>query len=229
MPKVLLIDDDTELTTLLSEYLTEEGFDVETTDDARQGIASAAAGQGVDIIVLDVMMPRMNGIDALQRIRRLGDIPVLMLTAKGDDVDRISGLNLGADDYVSKPCSPGELVARIRAILRRTTGKTTDESETLQAGGLTLNPATRAAIWKGRHLEVTGTEFSILEVLARSAGQLVPKEEISRWAFGRGLTPFDRRIDVHISSVRQKLGLRDDGSSWIQSVRGQGYQLLRDG
>ncbi len=105
MPKVLLIDDDTELTTLLSEYLTEEGFDVETSGDARQGIASAA-GQGVDIIVLDVMMPRMNGIDALQRIRRMGDVPVLMLTAKGDDVDRISGLNLGADDYVSKPCSP---------------------------------------------------------------------------------------------------------------------------
>ena len=127
MAKVLLIDDDSELTTLLSEYLVEEGFQVETSEDARVGIASAA-DQSVDIIVLDVMMPRMNGIDALQRIRRLGDVPVLMLTAKGDDIDRISGLNLGADDYVAKPCSPGELVARIRAILRRAGSRPGDEN-----------------------------------------------------------------------------------------------------
>ncbi|MCZ3378160.1 response regulator transcription factor [Rhizobium sp. AG207R] len=226
MAKVLLIDDDTELTTLLSEYLVEEGFQVETSEDARVGIAGAA-DQSVDIIVLDVMMPRMNGIDALQRIRRLGNVPVLMLTAKGDDIDRIAGLNLGADDYVAKPCSPGELVARIRAILRRGGSRLGDES-ILHAGDLALHPTSRTAQWQGKPLELTGAEFNILEVLARNAGQLVPKQEISRRAFGRPLTPFDRRIDVHISSVRQKLGTRDDGTSWIRSVRGQGYQLVQE-
>lgn len=226
MAKVLLIDDDSELTTLLSEYLVEEGFQVETSEDARVGIASAA-DQSVDIIVLDVMMPRMNGIDALQRIRRLGDVPVLMLTAKGDDIDRISGLNLGADDYVAKPYSPGELVARIRAILRRAGSRPGDEN-ILQVGDLALHPASRTAQWQGKPLELTGAEFNILEVLARNAGQLVPKQEISRRAFGRPLTPFDRRIDVHISSVRQKLGTRDDGTSWIRSIRGQGYQLVQE-
>lgn len=225
MTKVLLIDDDTELTTLLSEYLSEEGFQVETSDDARLGIVDAA-GQSADIVVLDVMMPRMNGIDALQRIRRVSSVPVLMLTAKGDDIDRISGLNLGADDYVSKPCSPGELVARIRAILRRGGSKTDAGSDVLQAGKLILHPVGRRAQWQGKPLDLTGTEYSILEVLARSAGQLVSKQDISRRAFGKGLTAFDRRIDVHISSVRQKLGIREDGSSWIQSVRGQGYQLV---
>ncbi|MBO9187695.1 response regulator [Rhizobium sp. L80/93] len=225
MPKVLLIDDDIELTTLLSEYLVEEGFDVETSIDARVGI-SGAADQSVDIIVLDVMMPRMNGIDALQRIRRLGNVPVLMLTAKGDDIDRISGLNLGADDYVAKPCSPGELVARIRAILRRAGGRL-DEQDILRVGDLILNSAGRAAQWQGKPLELTGAEYNILDVLARNAGQLVPKQEISRRAFGRPLTPFDRRIDVHISSVRQKLGVRADGTSWIRAIRGQGYQLVQ--
>ncbi|PZM16451.1 response regulator transcription factor [Rhizobium tubonense] len=226
MPKVLLIDDDTELTALLSEYLEEEGFEVETSADARVGIAGAA-DQSADIIVLDVMMPRMNGIDALQRIRRLGDVPILMLTAKGDDIDRISGLNFGADDYVAKPCSPGELVARIRAILRRAGSRFGDEN-VLHVGNLILHPAGRTAQWQGKPLELTGAEFNILEVLARNAGQLVPKQDISRRAFGRALTPFDRRIDVHISSVRQKLGTRGDGTSWIRSIRGQGYQLVQE-
>ncbi|MGO7421242.1 winged helix-turn-helix domain-containing protein, partial [Rhizobium ruizarguesonis] len=162
-------------------------------------------------------------------IRKLSQVPVLMLTARGDDVDRISGLNLGADDYVPKPCSPGELAARLRAILRRAgqpaAGATTD---TIRAGKLVIHPSSRIAEWRGESLELTGTEFSLIEVLARSAGQLVSKQDISKRAFGKPLTPFDRRIDVHISSVRQKLGLREDGQSWIQSVRGQGYQLLVD-
>ncbi|NEJ69628.1 response regulator [Rhizobium phaseoli] len=228
MNKVLLIDDDAELTTLLQEYLIEEGYDVATDTDGRAAIA-AAAGNTVDIIVLDIMMPRMNGIEVLQRIRKLSQVPVLMLTARGDDVDRISGLNLGADDYVPKPCSPGELAARLRAILRRAgqpaAGAATD---TIRAGQLVIHSGSRSAEWRGETLELTGTEFSLLEVLARSAGQLVSKQDISKRAFGKPLTPFDRRIDVHISSVRQKLGLREDGQSWIQSVRGQGYQLLVD-
>jgi len=228
MSKVLLIDDDVELTTLLQEYLVEEGYDVSTDGDGRAAIAAAAAN-AVDIIVLDIMMPRMNGIDVLQRIRRVSQIPVLMLTARGDDVDRISGLNLGADDYVTKPCSPGELSARLRAILRRTTQNSGGvESDILRAGQLVVHTGNRTAEWDGKALSLTGTEFSLLEVLARNAGQLISKQDISRRAFGKPLTPFDRRIDVHISSVRQKLGIREDGQSWIRSVRGQGYQLLLD-
>lgn len=228
MTKVLLVDDDEELTTLLDEYLSEEGYDVVTASDGRAAIA-AAQSKSVDLIVLDIMMPRMNGIEVLQRIRNQSQIPVLMLTARGDDVDRISGLNLGADDYVPKPCSPGELAARIRAILRRTSLQATDASGgPVRAGRLALHPGTRTAEWDGEPLELTGTEFSLLEVLARNAGQLVSKQEISKRAFGQPLTPFDRRIDVHISSVRQKLGRRQDGQSQIQSVRGQGYQLLVD-
>ncbi|MBD9626352.1 response regulator transcription factor [Ensifer sp. ENS06] len=226
MEKVLLVDDDTELTTLLKEYLEEEGFSVVTTEDGRTAIGLAAAN-AVDIVVLDIMMPKMNGIELLQRIRRTSPVPILMLTAKGDDADRIAGLNLGADDYVPKPCSPGELAARLRAILRRA-GRLAPALEVLRAGDLVLHPSSRTAEWRGKPLDLTGTEFSLLEVLARSVGQLVPKQEISRRAFGRALTPFDRRIDVHISSVRQKLGAREDGQSWIQSVRGQGYQLVQD-
>jgi DNA-binding response OmpR family regulator len=228
MNKVLLIDDDVELMTLLQEYLAEEGYDVATDTDGRAAIA-AAVSKAVDIIVLDIMMPRMNGIEVLRRIRELSQIPVLMLTARGDDIDRISGLNLGADDYVTKPCSPGELAARLRAILRRASQPVAGApSDTLKAGRLVIHPGNRNAEWCGRPLELTGTEFSLLEVLVRNAGQLVSKQDISKRAFGKPLTPFDRRIDVHISSIRQKLGLREDGQSWIQSVRGQGYQLLLD-
>ncbi|MBP1852871.1 response regulator [Rhizobium halophytocola] len=227
MPKVLLIDDDVELTSLLSEYLVEEGFEVESSDDARAGIVQIADA-GVDIIILDVMMPRMNGIDALQRIRRRSEVPIIMLTAKGDDVDRISGLNLGADDYIAKPCSPGELVARIRAVLRRAGKPGAGEVDNLRAGELALHSGTRTAKLYDTPVELTGTEYSILEILVRNAGQLVSKQEISRHVFGRGLAPYDRRIDVHISSVRQKLGSRTDGTTWIKSVRGQGYQLLQE-
>ena len=228
MFKVLLVDDDRELTALLQEYLIEEGFDVETETDGRAAVA-AALNNSVDLVVLDVMMPRMNGTEVLQRIRKQSQIPVLMLTARGDDVDRISGLNLGADDYVPKPCSPGELVARVRAILRRASQSTAGATfGSIQTGHLTLHLGNRKAEWDGKLLELTGTEFSLLEVLARKAGTLISKQDISKQAFGKPLTPFDRRIDVHISSIRQKLGMRDDGQSWIQSVRGQGYQLLVD-
>jgi DNA-binding response OmpR family regulator len=226
METVLLVDDDVELTTLLREYLEEEGFSVSATDDGRSAVGLVTSG-AIDIVVLDIMMPKMNGIELLQRIRRTSAVPVVMLTAKGDDADRIAGLNLGADDYVPKPCSPGELAARLRAILRRAS-RAAPASDVLRAGKLVMHPASRVAEWRGHQLELTGTEFSLLEVLARNVGQLVSKQDISKRAFGRTLTPFDRRIDVHISSVRQKLGMREDGQSWIQSVRGQGYQLLQD-
>lgn len=234
MNKVLLVDDDIDLTTMLSQYLVREGFDVHAVHDGEAG-ALEAVSQPYSIVVLDIMMPRVSGIEALRRIRSTSQVPVLMLTARGDNIDRIVGLDMGADDYVPKPCTPGELVARIRAILRRTEGRgpapaapIVSGSKQLQAGPLALSPGSRSATWLGQPLELTGTEFTLLEVLARHAGQLVSKQDISLQAFGQPLARFDRRIDVHISSIRQKLGLRGDGQSWIQSVRGRGYQLLLD-
>jgi len=231
MISVLLVDDDAELTSMLGQYLQREGFDAHAVHDGEAGVAEALSGRYA-IAVFDVMMPKLSGMEALRRIRATSRLPVLMLTARGDNIDRIVGLDMGADDYVPKPCTPGELVARIRAILRRTEGREPADAPSsqrvLQAGELMLWPGSRRAMWRGVPLELTGTEFSLLEVLARHAGQLVSKQDISLQAFGRPLARFDRRIDVHISSIRQKLGLRPDGQSWIQSVRGLGYQLLED-
>jgi len=231
MPRVLLVDDDVALTEMLSLYLAREGFDVHVVHDGERGATEATRG-AYAIVVLDIMMPRMSGVEALRRIRATSQVPVLMLTARGENIDRIVGLDMGADDYVPKPCTPAELAARIRAILRRTeirepTSALTS-SRMLQVGELALWPGSRRAVWCGKPLELTGTEFSLLDVLARHAGQLVSKDAISQQAFGRPLARFDRRIDVHISSIRQKLGTRPDGQSWIQSVRGRGYQLLED-
>lgn len=231
MVKVLLVDDDVDLTAMLSQYLVREGFDVTTVHDGEAGVAEATSDDYA-LVVLDIMMPRLSGIEALRRIRGASAVPILMLTARGDDIDRIVGLDMGADDYVPKPCTPGELVARIRAILRRTEARGSTGAavapRVLQVGELTLWPGSRRAMWRGAPLDLTGTEFSLLEVLARHAGQLVNKQDISLEAFDRPLARFDRRIDVHISSIRQKLGTRPDGQSWIQSVRGLGYQLLED-
>jgi DNA-binding response OmpR family regulator len=226
---VLLVDDDVELTSMLAQYLEHEGFAPQVAHDGEIGVQRALSGQFA-IVVLDVMMPNLSGIEALRRIRAKSQVPVIMLTARGDNIDRIVGLDMGADDYVPKPCTPGELVARLRAILRRTgsaqSGTTTSDS--IRAGQLELWPASRRASWQGQVLELTGTEFLLLEVLARHAGRLIAKDDISRQAFGRPLASFDRRIDVHISSIRQKLGRRADGQARIQSVRGMGYQLLVD-
>jgi DNA-binding response OmpR family regulator len=231
MTKVLLIDDDIDLAAMLIEYLAREGFDAVAVHDGQQGAAAALSGC-YTIVVLDIMLPGISGIDALRRIRKESRIPVLMLTARGDNIDRVVGLDLGADDYMPKPCSPNELVARLRAILRRTTSQEASSDgegiAALQIGPLTLWPGRRAAQWQGRPLALTGTEFSLLEALARQAGRLISKQDLSLRALGSPLTPFDRRIDVHISSIRQKLGERTDGRSWIQTVRGAGYQLLSD-
>ncbi|MDP9651115.1 DNA-binding response OmpR family regulator [Paraburkholderia caledonica] len=225
---VLLVDDDAELTSMLAQYLANEGFAAEIAHDGETGVAHALSGRFA-IVVLDVMMPRLSGIEALSRIRVASPVPVLMLTARGDDIDRISGLNLGADDYVPKPCTPGELVARLRAILRRARGASAAGAiGPIHAGPLSLWPSNRSATWQGMPLDLTGTEFSLIKVLARHAGRLVSKEEISLQAFEQPLTRFDRRIDVHISCIRQKLGPRPDGQPWIVSVRGMGYQLLTD-
>ncbi|MFP5475984.1 MAG: response regulator [Gammaproteobacteria bacterium] len=231
MIPVLLIDDDQVLASLLSQYMLREGFAAHAVHDGATGVVEATSGRYA-AVVLDIMMPRLSGIDALRRIRERSNVPVLMLTAKGDNVDRVIGLDMGADDYVPKPCTPSELTARIRAVLRRAgsreAGATADAPPVIEAGHLRLWRAARRAQWKGSPLVLTGTEFSLLEALARRAGRLVGKEDISLQVFGKPLARFDRRIDVHISSIRQKLGLRGDGTPWILSVRGQGYQLLVD-
>jgi DNA-binding response OmpR family regulator len=230
MTRVLLVDDDLELGEMLKEYLDREGFEATAVQDGETGVRHALAGE-YGILVLDVMMPGVNGIDVLRRIRAQDSrLPVLMLTARGDDVDRIVGLELGADDYVPKPCNPRELVARIRAILRRTQVPEAagPSSGPLTAGALTLWPERRALEWHGEPLELTSTEFNLLEVLVRQAGRVVSKQDLSQQALGRPLARYDRGIDVHLSSIRHKLGLDGEGRSPIQTVRGVGYQLIRE-
>lgn len=224
--QVLLIDDDRELTALLSEFLEEDGFHAVSVFTGREGIAAALSGK-YDIVVLDIMMPQVNGIEVLRRIRAQSDVPVLMLTARGDSVDRIAGLDLGADDYLTKPCAPGELVARLRAIMRRTALRHSETARiVIRAGALVVDPSRREVIWRQTRLELTGAEFNLLEVLARNAGTVVSRAELSRQALGRELAAYDRSIDVHISSIRQKLGRRPDGLSYVQGVRRLGYQLI---
>lgn len=229
MHKVLLIDDDIELVGLIADYLEREGFEVSTAYDGEAGVAAALSIQP-DIAVLDVMMPRLNGIETLRRIRATSTLPIIMLTARGDDTDRIIGLELGADDYVPKPCTPRELTARIRAILRRTQPTPSEETGTapLIAGLLTLWPGSRQAQWAGKPLALTSTEFNLLEVLAQKAGRPASKKELSEQGLGRPLVRFDRSIDVHISSLRHKLGLMPDGRSCIQTVFRQGYQMIEE-
>lgn len=229
MTKVLLADDDVELAGMLKDYLEQEGFAVTAVHDGEAGAAEALTGQYM-IAVLDVMMPRLNGIEALRRIRTKSAMPVLMLTARGDDTDRIIGLELGADDYVPKPCTPRELTARIRAILRRTQSSEPDGAPLapLMVGPLTLRSEQRLAEWAGQPLDLTSTEFNLLEVLARNAGRPVSKSSLSEQALGRPLARFDRSIDVHLSSIRHKLGTLPDGRSYIQTVYRQGYQFIRD-
>ena len=226
MTAVLLIDDDIELAEMLGDYLTAEGFAVTLAHDGEAGVRQALAGRFA-IAVLDVMMPRRSGIEVLRAIRGAGNrLPVLMLTARGDDMDRILGLELGADDYVPKPCLPRELLARLRAILRRTEERADDTTAPLVVGPLVVRPAQRLADWNGQPIELTSSEFNLLEILARHAGRTVSKEMLSEQGLGRPLARFDRSIDVHLSSIRQKLGPLADGRSCIQTVFRQGYQLI---
>ena len=226
---VLLVDDDVELVGLLRDYLEREGYSVGTAHDGAAGVHEALSGRYA-IAVVDVMMPRRNGIETLKAIRARSALPVIMLTAKGDDTDRIVGLEIGADDYVPKPCTPRELVARIRAILRRTqaAGRAEDAETVLQVGPLTVLPQRRRVLWRDEPVELTSTEFNLVEALARNAGTPVSKKQLSEQALGRPLAPFDRSVDVHMSSIRQKLGQLNDGRSCIQTVYKLGYQLIRE-
>lgn len=229
MDHILIVDDDTQLAGLLQEYLQAEGLKVSLAHDGEAGVKLALELQP-DLLVMDVMMPGTDGITALRQLRERSAVPVLMLTAKGDDVDRIVGLELGADDYVPKPCTPRELLARVRAILRRHRAgvQAPDLQAEVVAGELTMHPARRSATFAGQALNLTGAEFGLLLVLARAAGAVVSKADLSEQGLGRPLARYDRSIDVHVSSIRTKLGKREDGESRVRAVRGQGYLLVSD-
>jgi DNA-binding response OmpR family regulator len=227
--RILVVDDDVTLCGLLAEYLEPEGFGVDAVHDGDQGVEAVRAGS-YDLVVLDVMLPRGNGFDVLHRIRSVTTIPVLMLTARGEDVDRIVGLEMGADDYLAKPFNPRELVARIRAVLRRARkdqavggAAAQSASRRISVGDVTLDTDTREARCLGRRVELTSVEFGLLALLLRNAGQLVAREEMNREVLGRALSPYDRSIDVHVSKLRKKLGHEVGGVERIKSVRGAGY------
>lgn len=227
MNKVLLVDDDTLLTDMLGDYLAQEGFIAQTTPSGEQAL-SLLSQERFDLVVLDVMMPGIGGIETLRKIRVDSAVPVLMLTARGDDMDRIIGLELGADDYVPKPCLPRELLARIRAILRRFAAQTQAQpTQPILIGDLGIWPEQRKVEKAGKTIEVTSTEYNLIEVLARHAGKPVSKSVLSEEALGRPLAKFDRSIDVHLHSIRQKLGNLPDGRSCIQTVYRLGYQLIK--
>ncbi|MBV9181902.1 MAG: response regulator transcription factor [Acidobacteria bacterium] len=222
MDRILVIDDDVELCSLVSEYLRPEGFQVEAAHEGKSGLARALSGDH-RLTILDVMLPGMNGFDVLRKIRDSSKLPVLLLTARGEDVDRIVGLEIGADDYLPKPFNPRELVARIRAILRRS--RAPGEApipEVLHVGDVELDPATRTVFHRGKSVELTSVEFSLLQVLLREAGRVVTREALVDEVLGRKFSPFDRSIDMHVSKVRKKLG-DSDSEDHIKTIRGAGY------
>lgn len=227
MNKLLLIDDDVELVGMLKEYMEQEGFDVTVGHDGVTAEQYVLAGE-FDLMILDVMMPVQGGMQTLKNIRaNSSSIPVIMLTAKGDNNDKITGLELGADDYVSKPCTPRELVARVRAILRRIQANAS-RTYVITVGDLKIWSAQRRAEWRKEVLDLTSTEFNLLETLARHAGSVISKEELSLQALGRPLAKFDRSIDVHLSSIRQKITQRSGNPNLIQTVYRMGYQLVKE-
>lgn len=222
MPHTILIaDDDTELCELLREYLCQEGFEVRLAHDGEQALVESRR-PGLDAMVLDIMMPRMTGIDVLRNLRKESELPVIMLTARGDDVDRIIGLELGADDYLAKPANPRELLARIRAVLRRASSHST--IATLTVDDLVLNQAGRELHRDNQRVDLTSTEFSILQLLLKRSGEVVEKKDLYLAALGRDPVAYDRSIDMHVSNLRRKLGRAKDGTERIETIRGIGYQ-----
>jgi two-component system response regulator CpxR len=224
---LLLADDDTVLSELLSKYLRGVGLRVTQVFDGKAAVERALA-ESYDLIVLDVMMPELDGFAALRAIRTHTQTPILMLTARGDDIDRILGLEMGADDYVPKPCHPRELLARIRAILRRSTQPSIpQEPERMTIDDLTLDTGDRTVRVDGKLAPLTSTEFTVLEILLRQPGQVVRKDILSEQALTRKLGPYDRSLDMHISNLRKKLGLLPNGESRIKTIRGIGYLYVR--
>ncbi|QLB40764.1 MULTISPECIES: response regulator [Mannheimia] len=238
MSKILLIDDDIELTELLTELLVLEGFQVTVAHNGQEGLNELEANQ-YDLILLDVMMPVLNGTETLKRIRQKYVLPVLMLSARDDEIDRILGLELGADDYLPKPFNDRELVARMRAILRRTAPVSLPEQEKnapveihnsklFQFTGIELHSGRQQAFYQGNNLDLTATEFALLQLFVRNPGEVITRESLSLEILGKPLTPYDRAIDMHISNLRRKLPEKNDGSPWFKALRGKGYLLVTE-
>jgi len=221
MPNVLVIDDDPGIRDLLKEYLDARGFVTATAPDGPEGLRAAEAGRH-DLVVLDVMLPGMDGLEVLRTLRATSAVPVIMLTARGDDIDRIVGLELGADDYLAKPFNPRELVARIQAVLRRASAAP-DPGGALHAGPLTVDPARRVVTLDGQEIPMTTTEFELLRVLVERAGRVVQREQLMELARGEDFAAFDRSVDVHISHIRRKLGDPARQPRLVKTIRGVGY------
>jgi two-component system response regulator CpxR len=218
----LLIDDDTELCSLLAEFLKGQGFAVECVHEGRRGLERGLHG-GFSLVILDVMLPGLDGFEILRRLRKESRVPVLMLTARADDVDRIVGLELGADDYLPKPFNPRELVARVRAILRRYEPRTAAAAR-LEVNGVVLDPATRQVTVDAQAVDLTTFEFDILEILMRAAGRVLSRDDLMENLYNRQATAFDRSIDMHISHIRRKL---ETQRPFIKTIRSVGYQFLQ--
>jgi two-component system response regulator CpxR len=225
---ILIIDDDTELCELVTEYLEDEGLVVESVHDGITGVERCRANEP-DLVILDVMLPGLGGFAVLSKIRETSKVPVIMLTARGEEVDRIVGLEMGADDYLPKPFNPRELVARIRAILRRTAGtvEAGGESAVIRVEDLEMDLGSRRVSCSSGEVELTGAEFAVLETLTRAAGTVVDRDELSRQALGRRASAFDRSLDVHLSNLRKKLGQLPSGGERIKTVRGVGYLYVK--
>lgn len=229
MPHILLIDDDTELTSLLKEVLSFEGFDVSEANNGEEGLELLT--DDIDLILLDVMMPKLNGMETLKRLRESWETPVLMLTAKGEEIDRVIGLELGADDYLPKPFSDRELLARIRAILRRTASNNTKpakNSDCIEYQDIQVYPGKQEAYCQGELMDLTSTEFALLSHFIQNPGETITKEALSLDVLGKRLAAFDRAIDMHVSNLRKKIPERDDGKSRIKTIRGRGYLLVEE-
>jgi two-component system OmpR family response regulator len=231
-PHILLVDDDATLTEMLRDYLAGEGFLVDALDDGEAGVAAALSGR-YDAVILDVMMPRLSGIEVLRRVRAGSSVPVIMLTAKGDDVDRVVGLELGADDYVPKPYYPRELVARLRAVLRRRPNPNEPAPERtgmasamlLECGALRVDLPARRALYEGREIELTASEFNLLATLLQSGDSVASKDDLSLKALGKSRASYDRSVDVHVSNLRHKLAASGVDGIEIETVRGIGYRV----
>ena len=227
MEDILLIDDDVELCSMLTEYLGKNGFRVKTAHRGDLGLR-AAQQRPWAMILLDVMLPGMDGFEVLKRIRAESSISVLLLTARGEDVDRIVGLEIGADDYLPKPFNPRELLARMRAVLRRKTPTTVTAQAVLRIGDLELDTAARRVLRAGLRVDLTDVEFSLLEALMHSPGKVVNREDLSQAVLGRQFDPFDRSLDMHVSRLRRKLSNSGADENLVKTIRGVGYQLVLD-
>ncbi|MCJ2378114.1 response regulator [Vibrio sp. ZSDZ34] len=226
MANILIIDDDTELTGLLKDILSYEGFSVSEANDGIAGLE--ALNDDTDLVLLDVMMPRLNGMDTLKKLREHWQTPVLMLTAKGEEIDRVIGLELGADDYLPKPFSDRELLARIKAILRRTQTVATPSSDVIEYDDIQVYPGRQEAFCQGQLLELTTTELALLQHFIENPGETLTKETLSLDVLGKRLSAFDRAIDMHVSNLRKKLPTRSDDKPRIKTLRGRGYLLVKD-